>query len=163
ADAKRMPAREAEFRNLILNQRVEVSNPFVSPAVWASCAAPALPINDVPVYAGLDLSEVADLTALVLIGWKSDRWQVPPTFWLPTDGLAERAAADHVPYDMWARRGHLQLTPGKSVSYEYVARHLRDLFSQFNIQQLAFDRWNFRHLKPWLIKAGFTESMIESH
>jgi hypothetical protein len=30
-DAKRMPARELEYRNLILNQRVEVSSPFVSP------------------------------------------------------------------------------------------------------------------------------------
>jgi phage terminase large subunit-like protein len=30
AAAKRMPAREAEFRNLVLNQRVEVSNPFVA-------------------------------------------------------------------------------------------------------------------------------------
>jgi phage terminase large subunit-like protein len=29
-DARRMPAREAEYRNLILNQRVEVSSPFVS-------------------------------------------------------------------------------------------------------------------------------------
>jgi Phage terminase-like protein, large subunit len=29
-DAKRMPAREAEYRNLILNQRVEVSNPFIA-------------------------------------------------------------------------------------------------------------------------------------
>jgi hypothetical protein len=32
-DAKRMPARELEYRNLILNQRIEVSSPFVSPAV----------------------------------------------------------------------------------------------------------------------------------
>src|SRR5215472_17252597 len=37
ADAKRMPAREAEYRNLILNQRVEPTNMFVSPAVWKAC------------------------------------------------------------------------------------------------------------------------------
>src|SRR5215470_8893895 len=36
-DAKRMPAREAEYRNLILDQRVEVSSPFISPAVWKTC------------------------------------------------------------------------------------------------------------------------------
>jgi hypothetical protein len=37
ADAKRMPAREIEFRNLILNQRIEVNNPFIAPAVWSAC------------------------------------------------------------------------------------------------------------------------------
>src|SRR5262249_36007354 len=38
ADAKRMPAREVEFRNLILNQRIEATNSFVSPAVWKACS-----------------------------------------------------------------------------------------------------------------------------
>ena len=28
ADAKRMPAREVEFRNLILNQRIEIDGPI---------------------------------------------------------------------------------------------------------------------------------------
>ena len=32
-DASRMPAREAEFRNLILNQRVEASAPFITPTM----------------------------------------------------------------------------------------------------------------------------------
>jgi hypothetical protein len=38
ADAARMPAREAEFRNLILNQRVESLAPFITPAVWGRAA-----------------------------------------------------------------------------------------------------------------------------
>src|SRR6516162_3256862 len=33
-DAKRMPARQAEYANLILNQRTEASSPFVTPALW---------------------------------------------------------------------------------------------------------------------------------
>ena len=32
--ARRMPSREAEYRNLILNQRVEASNPFITKSVW---------------------------------------------------------------------------------------------------------------------------------
>src|SRR5215813_2724682 len=70
ADAKRMPSRELEYRNLILNQRVEVSSPFVSPAVWKACSGPVDPLDGIPVYGGLDLSAVSDLTALVLIGWR---------------------------------------------------------------------------------------------
>src|SRR5262249_14927068 len=84
-----------------------------------------------------------------------------PTFWLPTEGLAEKAVAEHTPYDLWYAEGHLQLTPGKTVSYEFVAHHLRGLFRRYNIQKLAFDRWNFRHLLPWLLRAGFTEQLVK--
>ena len=70
ADAKRMPAREAEYRNLVLNQRVEVNNPFISPTVWSACGTPVAPLEGVEVYGGLDLSATDGLTALVLIGWR---------------------------------------------------------------------------------------------
>jgi phage terminase large subunit-like protein len=66
-----------------------------------------------------------------------------------------------VPYDVWARGGYLQTTPGKSIEYEFVAEHLRGLFDRLDIRALGFDRWNFKHLKPWLLKAGFTEEEIE--
>jgi phage terminase large subunit-like protein len=39
-DARRMPSREPEYRNLILNQRVEASSPFISRSLWLACAAP---------------------------------------------------------------------------------------------------------------------------
>jgi phage terminase large subunit-like protein len=107
-DAKRMPAREAEYRNLIINQRIDVSTPFISRAVWKGCGGPVGSLEGVPVYGGLDLSEVSDLTALVLIGWRDGKWRVQPTFWLPSDGLAEKAMADRVPYDLWRAQGHLQ-------------------------------------------------------
>ena len=160
ADAKRMPAREAEYRNLILNQRIETTNPFIAPAVWSACGDPVGSLEGVPLYGGLDLSSTTDLTALVLIGWRDGKWRVQPTFWLPIEGLRDKATADRVPYDEWHARGFLQATPGKTVSYEFVARHLRGLFRRYNIQKLAFDRWNFRHLKPWLLQAGFPEQMI---
>jgi phage terminase large subunit-like protein len=160
-DAKRMPAREAEYRNLILNQRVEVSSPFISPAVWKACSGPVASLGCIPVYGGLDLSAVSDLTALVLIGWRGGKWHVQPTFWLPSEGLAEKAVAERVPYDLWHAQGHLQLTPGKTVSYEFVANYLRQMFQRHNVQKLAFDRWNFRHLLPWLLKAGFSEQLVQ--
>jgi phage terminase large subunit-like protein len=161
-DARRMPSREAEYRNLVLNQRVEANNPFVTHTVWASCGGPVLPIDGVPVYGGLDLSAVNDLTALVLIGEVDGAWQVHPTFWLPGDGLATKARSDRVPYDQWHREGYLEAAPGKSVEYEYVADHLRDVFQTYDIRKVAFDRWGWKHLRPWLVKAGFSETDLET-
>jgi len=163
ADAERMPFRESEFRNLVLNQRVEASSPFVSRSVWAGCGDPPESIQGVPVYGGLDLSAVNDLTALVLIGNVGGVWQVHPTFWLPADGLADHARKDRVPYDVWFNNGHLLAAPGKSVDYGYVAGVLRNLFDEYDIKKIAFDRWGFKHLRPWLIHSGFVEEEIEEH
>jgi phage terminase large subunit-like protein len=161
-DARRMPAREAQYRNLILNQRIEVNNPFVSLSAWAACGDPPAPLDGMEVYAGLDLSATTDLTALVLIGRKAaGRWHVHPHFWLPAEGLLDRAVADRAPYDEWRARGHLQTTPGRVVSYDWVAQYLRRQFAKHNIRKIAFDRWNFKHFKPWLERAGFTEHMIK--
>ena len=137
--ASRMPSKEASFRWLFLNQRIDASAPFVAPAVWKACDAQISDFEGLPVFGGLDLSEVSDLTALVLMAPKqSDAgtiWQVKPTFWLTT--------------------------PGPTVDYEYVAHHMLELSKRMDIRKIAFDRWNWRHLKPWLLKVGFTEEQIE--
>lgn len=155
-DARRMPSREAEYRNLILNQRVETSSPFVTKTVWDTNAA--APSEWQTAYGGLDLSETNDLTALVLVSPGGD---IMPTFWLPAEGLEERSRQDRVPYDVWAEAGFLQTTPGRCIEYQYVARHIAKLFEDADIRKIAFDRFNMRHLRPWLIEAGLSESFID--
>jgi phage terminase large subunit-like protein len=108
----------------------------------------------------LDLSEVRDLTALVLMGKVGDVWQVHPTFWLPREGLEDKSRTDRVPYDLWMRQGYLQAVPGKSVDYEFVAHYLVQQFRRYNIRKIAFDRWNFKHLKPWLLAAGMSDRQV---
>lgn len=161
-DARRMPSRQAEYENYVLNRRVEANSPFVSRSLWASCgAAPEEFDEDTPIYAGLDLSAVNDLTAFVPIGFVGGVWGVHPTFWLPREGMEDKSRKDRVPYDIWHAAGHLQAAPGRSVDYEFVAVFLWEFCKVHNVQKIAFDRWGFKHLKPWLIKAGFTAETIE--
>ncbi len=158
-EARRMPSREASYRNLILNQRVEARNPFVTQSVWQGCgSAPDSDMESKRLWIGLDLSSVSDLTALVAV---SDEGDVYSRFWLPSDGLEEKSRADRVPYDIWANQGFLDTCPGKSIEYEYIAYHLRTLFDTCNVEALAFDRYNMRFLKPWLEKVGFTPEELE--
>lgn len=161
-DARRMPSRQAEFENLVLNRRIDANAPFISRAAWVACGGPVVPdFKGLPVFGGLDLSEVSDLTALACIAPVDGSWHVKPTFWLPGHNLADKARADRVPYDIWARDGWLNTTPGKTVDYEFVAAHLWQLCQTNDVRKIAFDRWNWRHLKPWLAKAGFTEAQLE--
>jgi phage terminase large subunit-like protein len=162
ATARRMPAREMEYRNLVLNQRVDTSSPFLSVDVWKACGGPPGDLTGCRVFAGLDLSTTTDLTALVLAGCEAltEVWHILPFFFLPEEGIAERARSDRVSYDVWVEQGYIELTPGTTVSYEFLAQRLLELIDDYNIKKIAFDRYNFSHLKPWLLQAGFSEAAI---
>ncbi len=157
-NAKRSPADEASFRNYILNQRVEARAPFVTRSVWQGNGAAPAELEGRRVWGGLDLSSVSDLTALVLV---DEDGGVHPTFWLPGDGLAEKARRDRTPYDTWHRQGLLLTTPGMAIEYEFIAEHLRGIFDRCDVQAIAFDRWNMKNLRPWLARAGFSEPELE--
>lgn len=159
--AKLLPAKENSFRWLFLNQRIEASAPFISRKVWEDCATDVAAQFRGPVFAGLDLSEVADLTAFVAVSDVAGVWHVKPTFWLPGQGLAEKAKADRVPYDLWHKQGFLETTPGPTVDYEFVADWLWKFAQSCDLRKVAFDRFNMRHLKPWLLQAGFSETQVE--
>lgn len=154
--ARRMPAMEAGYRNLVLNQRVDPTAMFVSRSVWESNGKPPRPLAKRKVYGGLDLSSVSDLTSLELVGELEGEWDVESTFWLPEHGLSEKARSDRVPYDVWLKQGHLQATPGPAISYDFIAMHLRGVFNRYDVQRLAFDRYNMKFLTPCLVRAGFT-------
>lgn len=162
ADAKRMPSRQAEYENLVLNRRVAANSPFVSRIVWNACGGPvADDFDGLDVFAGLDLSETSDLTAFVIGARIDGVFHVKPTFWLPKEGLAEKSRSDRTPYDLWAKQGFLETTPGKSVQYEHVAERLYEMHERYRFRKIAFDDWNFKHLKPWLQRAGFTDEEID--
>lgn len=161
ADASRMPSRQSEFENLVLNRRVESNSPFVSRGVWQENGDAPEPIDGCDIYGGLDLSSVNDLTALVLMHSDGERWNVNPTFWLPENGLFEKSKVDRVPYDLWADQGHLNTTPGASIQYDFVAEFLRDIFDRCNVIAIAFDRYNMRFLKPCLERKGFSDQELE--
>jgi phage terminase large subunit-like protein len=160
--AKALPSQESSYRNLHLNQRIDQTTPFITKTVWQSCAAPVTSDwGDAEVYSGLDLSATSDLTAHVPIAAIDGVWETKPTFWLPGEGLREKARTDRVPYDIWADEGFIRTTPGKAVEYEWVARQLYEFDRTHNWKKCAFDRWGMKYLRPWLIKAGFTEERID--
>lgn len=154
--ARRMPSRESAYRNLILNQRVTVHNPFVSRSVWeANGGEPEDSAFNGDCYIGLDLSARNDLTALVLIAKDEDGyWHVRPEFFAPSQGVEDRASRDRVPYDIWARKGFLTLTPGSSIEYAWVAQRLVELCETHTVKLVAFDRWRIDVLKAELARMG---------
>lgn len=147
--ARRMPSQEASYRNLVLNQRVETFASFVSRELWNSCIGEVVePGKNEEQYLGLDLSQVNDLTALLHIWLRGDFIVIRPRFWLPAYNIQQRSKDDKVPYDLWAKAGLLELTPGKSVDYSYIAPIISKLHAEYpGIKACGFDRWNWPHFE----------------
>jgi len=159
--ASRMPSTEATFRNLVLNQRVNTTTPFISRNVWdANAAAPEPPAGQ-PAWGGLDLSARTDLTAFVLVFQQDGVWQIHSRFWAPEKGLRDRSKRDRVPYKQWADEGWLHVTPGATVDYEYVIRDIADLLDDVDLQAIAFDRWRIDVFHKDLEELGIEWPMVE--
>jgi phage terminase large subunit-like protein len=153
--AARMPSSEPAFRNLCLNQRVEMVSPFISRGVWVlnSEEPDESVFYEEPVYGALDLSGKIDLTCLILMAFR-EKWHVKCIFWTPEKGVRERSKRDRAPYDVWAEEGLIRLVPGAAIDYEYIARDLGEITDGMNITALAFDRWRFDLLKKEIDEIG---------
>lgn len=161
--AKRLPAREASFRLLYLNQPVAAEARFINAPDWLACTRP-MDIADLrgrPCWGGLDLSSTTDLTALVLVFPMDDGTLQAFTWtWVPGDNLAEREQRDRVPYPLWARDGLITATPGRAIDRAYIVHTLGELASNFDIQAIAYDRWRIEDLKKMLADEGLDLNLI---
>ena len=105
-------------------------------------------------WGGLDLSLRQDLTSLELFFPDGKGGDVLSWFWLPEDGIAEKAERDRVPYDLWAKQGLLELTPGRVVDTRYVVRRCAAILAAFRLVGLAYDRWRIEEFKKSLNDEG---------
>jgi phage terminase large subunit-like protein len=96
-------------------------------------------------FGGLDLSTTTDISAFVLLFEPTEEdphWHVLPFFFLPRDNIPFRVRRDRVPYDVWERQGLFELTDGNIIDYRFIRARINALREDFDIAEIAFDRWN---------------------
>lgn len=139
--AERLPAKENSFRWLFLNQRIEATSPFLNRSEWEANAEEPEVETGALCYAGLDLSASRDLTAFVMVFPQDGVYHVVPQFFMPAQGIRERAKEDKVPYDIWADQGFITLIDGPVIIPAVVAQAVAEAADQYDLQLLAYDRW----------------------
>ena len=159
--AKQNPAEENSFRQLRLNQWVKQAVRWMPMDKWNACSfkVDEKSFEGRVCYGGLDLSSTTDITAFVLVfppEDEEDRYHILPYFWIPEDNLDLRVRRDHVPYDVWQRRGYLQTTEGNVVHYGFIEKFIEELGKKYNIREIAFDRWGAVQMVQNLEGMGFT-------
>lgn len=109
-------------------------------------------------YAGLDLSSTTDIAALVYLFPKdNDEYDVLCRFWIPEENMRERERRDKVPYSQWVREGYIQVTDGNVIDYAFIEQQIKDDCEKFDVQEIAYDRWNSSSLVANLDNDGVSQ------
>ena len=159
--AKQNPAEENSFRQLRLNQWVKQAIRWMPMDKWDACGfkVDEKSLEGRVCYGGLDLSSTTDITSFVLVfppEDEDDKFVVLPYFWIPEDTLDLRVKRDHVPYDLWEKKGWLKTTEGNVVHYGFIETFIEELGEKYNIREIAFDRWGAVQMVQNLEGMGFT-------
>lgn len=159
--ARGMPGKESIVRRLNFCQWVEAEAPWIGGDVWFA-TSPELEFDEASLYGrrcwgGLDLSSTQDLTALVLLFEPTaadPHWRLKPWFWLPGDGLHDKADKDRVPYIAWRDAGHLAALPGRAIDKLAVLHKLAQIVSLYDVQEIAYDEWRIADLLMLIQQEG---------
>jgi phage terminase large subunit-like protein len=128
--------------------------------VWNACATPVDPeaLKGRICYGGLDLSSNTDVTAWVKVfppEGEDILYRVICRFFLPEDNMMQRVKRDKVPYDVWAKQGFITLTPGNLIDYKFILAQIQQDMNDYQIAELAFDRWGSQKITTDLQELGF--------
>ena len=124
-----LPGAQNAFRRMHLNEWTEQAERWIDMAAWDACDAPVdlELLRGRPCFGGLDLSTTTDVTALAWV-FPPDRedglWHVLSRYFVPEENLRKRAERDRVPYDLWARQGFIEATPGNVVDYGAIEQRI---------------------------------------
>lgn len=160
-----LPAYASKVRRLNFCEWVDAATPWIDGDKWRAIEDPELslaPYLGTRCWGGLDLSARNDLTALALVFPRPDGTgrDAFTFFWAPEEGLRAREDRDRVPYTVWRDQGFLEVTPGATVDYGYVARRIVEFRERYGLAAVAFDRWRMEELKQEFDELGFEYSVL---
>jgi phage terminase large subunit-like protein len=159
-EAKAMPTQENIVKRLNFCTWTESITAWIPTDKWNACAFEVDPesLKGRSCYCGLDLSSNIDVTAWVKVFPPIDedgKYEVLCDFFLPEDNMQVRVKRDKVPYDVWVRQGYITTTPGDHIDYDFILDRIEKDSAEYDIQELAFDRWGSSKITTDLQEIGF--------
>jgi phage terminase large subunit-like protein len=152
-----LPSEYALKRRLNFCIWTQTHQVWISPERWDACQVESVPDANperMACAAGLDVSSVLDLTALVVAIRRDDpvsagpaevveidgknefgeeerftftlnfSVELVPFFWIPEETLEERVRNERVPYDVWRNAEKVFATPGGAIDHEEIYRFI---------------------------------------
>ena len=143
-DARNRPEAVRNVMTKNLNLWVDAERTWILDDAWQKCVATTLPdeLRGCTCWGGLDLSNVSDITAYVLLFHENDRFQLVPYFWIPEEKMLEKIRRENINYDRWVADGYVTVTPGNVIDYDFVKADILRRTADYDLHSSAYDRWN---------------------
>jgi len=145
--AQNSPADLASFLRLHLGIRTKQVTRFITLAAWDRNAGPGR-IDEAALagreaFGGLDLASTSDVNALSWLFPAGDgTFDVIWRLWIPEDTLPDLDRRTAGSATVWVRDGWLTLTPGNVTDYDWIEAQIHKDLEAFDVQDIAYDRWN---------------------
>jgi len=145
-EAKGIPDKQSLVKRLHFCVWSESANPLISYDAWLACKDTDCTIEaGEKIYLGLDLAETTDLCALVAVSaTNGDRLKA--WFWKPKGMLRQQEEKDRVPYVRWAEEGYITACDGNCIEYADVAKKITEIWSEYTVLGMAYDRWRIKNI-----------------
>lgn len=143
-DAKNRPEAVRNVMTKNVDLWVDAERTWILDDVWLKCIGTTAPadLKGCACWGGLDLSNVSDITAYVLLFHENDRFQLLPHFWIPEEKMLEKVRKENINYDKWAAEGYVTVTPGNVIDYDFVKADILRIVADYDLRTSAYDRWN---------------------
>ena len=143
-DAKNRPEAVRNVMTKNVDLWVDAERTWILDDVWQKCIGTTAPadLKGCACWGGLDLSNVSDVTAYVLLFHENDRFQLLPHFWIPEEKMLEKVRKENINYDKWVAEGYVTVTPGNVIDYDFVKADILRIVADYDLRTSAYDRWN---------------------
>jgi phage terminase large subunit-like protein len=154
--AKQIPSEQDAFKRYYLNQWTAQESSWLDMAAWDACAAKRddATLLGLEAHFGLDLSAVADLTALTALIPVDGKTVLRAWAWIPADGIREREDRERVPYRKWIEDGLIETCPGSAIDHDFITDRVIAICGQYQTMRVSFDRWGSTAVSQRLTDAG---------
>lgn len=156
SEAKELTHKEVEFKTKLLNVWTDTAQTWIPDAVWSANQREInySELSGQECYGGLDLASTGDFCAFSL--YFPDSGAVLSRYYLPSSAANKRSDAAGESIRGWIREGLITETEGNVTDYNYIKAEILDLAEQFEIKDIAFDRFNSSQLIIELQSEGLT-------
>ena len=143
-DAKNRPEAVRNVMTKNVDLWVDAERTWILDDAWQECIGTTDPadLKGCACWGGLDLSNVSDITAYVLLFHENDRFQLLPHFWIPEEKMLEKIRKENINYDKWVAEGYVTVTPGNVIDYDFVKADILRIVADYGLRTSAYDRWN---------------------
>lgn len=159
ARAQKMPSELNAFLRLHLNVWTEQADRWIAMEDWDDCLEEYTEddLAGRPCFGAIDMSSTQDISSFSLTFPPQDekeKWKQLHWFFVPADNIQKRAERDRVDYAVWVRQGLIEATEGNVVDYNVVQQRILDICTKFQVNDIAYDRWNITQMVTNLAGEG---------